>query len=122
MLPQPVISSRPAPSKMPRPWASQPGDNAIELVQSLQSDSTAKIPAPRPGPTPTLLTASRSAIDALVDRTRRYTMLLHLPDGYTPAGPRRMGGEDQNPIRGGAASMTSDQGRAWGDLENAGRR
>ena len=29
--------------------------------------------------------ASRSAIDTLVDRTSRYTMLLHLPDGYTPS-------------------------------------
>ncbi len=36
MLPQQVISSRPVPSKMPRPWASQPGDvrTAILLLLS----------------------------------------------------------------------------------------
>ena len=28
MLPQQVISSRPVPSKMPRPWASQPGERS----------------------------------------------------------------------------------------------
>ena len=36
MLPQQVISSRPVPSKMPRPWASQPGEvrTAILLLLS----------------------------------------------------------------------------------------
>ena len=62
------------------------GTNAIELVQSLQSDSTGQNPGTSPRSDPNIVRrASRSAIDTLVDRTSRYTMLLHLPDGYTPS-------------------------------------
>jgi hypothetical protein len=43
-----------------------------------------------------------TAIGTLVERTTNYTMLLHLPDGYTPEGPGCADREDPDPARGPA--------------------
>jgi transposase, IS30 family len=55
-----------------------------------------------------------SAIGTLVERTTNYTMLLHLPDGYTPELVRdALGGKDQDPAR--DAPGVADLGSGTGD-------
>ena len=96
-------------------WCRFPYQRYIELVQSLPSDSTGQNPGSSLRSDPNIDgRATRSAIDTLVDRTSRYAMLLHLPDGYTPSRPRRMGGEE-GPARGAAGfdDLGPRAGRTW---------
>ena len=81
-------------------------------MQSLQSDSTGQNPGTSPRSDPNIVgRASRSAIGTLVERTSNYTMLLHLPDGYTPELVRdALAAKIKTLPEVLRASMTSDQG------------
>jgi hypothetical protein len=63
-----------------------------------------------------------SAIGTLVERTTNYTMLLHLPDGYTPELVRdALASKIKTLPEMLRASLTWDQGRRCGTASVAGR-
>ena len=58
-----------------------------------------------------------SAIGTLVERTSNFTMLLPLPDGYTPDGARALAAKIKTLPEQLRASLTWDQGPEMGKRE-----